>query len=150
MADLTKKIWILLIVCFAVAVISIAFTALYAETNDGTTLHERTRPSVDFFDRYHDLHMENFQCLDCHHKYIDGKNVLDEEDLEEGNPNILCSSCHTEKSQINFTRAFHEECIGCHDRLSAKGEKTGPSLCGECHVRKKVETGIIMNGENNG
>ena len=150
MSDLAKRTWILLTVCFFVAVTSIAFTTLYADTNDRTTLPERTRPSVDFLNRYHDSHMENLQCLDCHHKYVDGKNVLDEDELEEGNPNILCSSCHNEKSKIKFTRAFHEECIGCHDRLSKEGEKTGPSLCGECHARQKVETGSIMNGDKNG
>ncbi|MEX1302369.1 MAG: cytochrome c3 family protein, partial [Desulfotignum sp.] len=42
----------------------------------------------------HELHMFEFDCLDCHHVMENGENILDEADLEEGNPDILCSSCH--------------------------------------------------------
>lgn len=149
MAAFTKKLWILFALCLVAGTIFITITAPYAST-DNSNLVLKTRPAVDFIDRYHDSHMDNLDCLDCHHKYVNGKNVLDEDDLEEGDPNILCSSCHNEKSKINLTRAFHRECIGCHDKLSANGEKTGPSLCGECHIRQKLQAGSRVHGDKNG
>jgi c(7)-type cytochrome triheme protein len=42
----------------------------------------------------HEFHMYDFDCLDCHHDMENGENVLDEVDLVEGNPDILCASCH--------------------------------------------------------
>ena len=42
----------------------------------------------------HDLHMGLYECLDCHHKYEDGVNVLDEDDLVEDSPEVNCAACH--------------------------------------------------------
>ncbi|NOY70343.1 MAG: cytochrome c3 family protein [Deltaproteobacteria bacterium] len=145
-----KKKWgFIFSVCLIVVATSVIFIISYADTGDcGIWLNNR--PPVDFLDNYHDTHMENLDCLDCHHKYLNGKNVLDEDDLEEGNPDILCSSCHKDNSKLNLRRAFHKQCIGCHDKLSAKGERRGPSLCGECHSRHKVESGSLTHGGKNG
>ena len=44
----------------------------------------RERPPVPF---PHGRHMEgDLSCKDCHHRYEQGKNVLDESDLEPGKP----------------------------------------------------------------
>ncbi len=34
--------------------------------------------------------------------------------------------------------AYHNECVGCHRKLSSEGKKSGPDvgLCGKCHVRR--------------
>ncbi len=32
--------------------------------------------------------------------------------------------------------AYHDACIGCHEKRSASASKTGPSSCGGCHVRR--------------
>ncbi len=149
MTGFKKKIWILFTLCLVVVVIFITFSKLYART-DGSRLFSGTRPPVNFLNRYHESHMEDFDCTDCHHKYVHGKNVLDEDSLEEGNPDILCSSCHNKKTKITLTMAFHEECIGCHNKLSTKGEKTGPSLCGGCHIRQKNEAAGPVHGGKNG
>lgn len=114
----------------------IAFPLLSADTDDDP-FESRQRPPVNFLENYHDLHMESQDCLSCHHNYEDGENVLDESELEEGNPDILCAACHGEDSEINLQRAFHRQCIGCHDKLSDENMATGPSLCGECHIRPK-------------
>jgi hypothetical protein len=93
------------------------------------TLGGKTRPEVTF---PHNHHMESdLSCKDCHHIYENGKNVLDESTLEEGNQGIRCSACHGPKFRLNLQEAFHHQCIGCHTK-----KRTGPRLCGECHVRK--------------
>ena len=91
-----------------------------------------SRPAVTF---PHEEHMDQLDCLECHHQYKDGVNVLDEDDLEEGNADQLCSACHTDESRINLRRAFHRLCIGCHRKLRLEGKPTGPGLCGECHIK---------------
>ncbi len=111
-----------------------------ADTED-EPFPDRQRPPSNFYADQHDQHMESQECKACHHRYEDGENVLEESDLEEGSPGILCASCHNDssKSKIDLQKAFHRQCMGCHDRLSKKGEKTGPSLCGECHSRHKKD-----------
>jgi len=85
-----------------------------------------TRPEVNF---PHNRHMESdLSCKDCHHIYENGKNVLDESNLEEGNQGIRCSACH---GPNKLMEAFHHQCIGCHTK-----KKIGPRFCGECHIRK--------------
>ena len=83
----------------------------------------------------HDMHMEYFDCLGCHHKYENGENILYEEDLEEGNPDICCLNCHKPDHKVDPEQAFHRQCIGCHEKYRKKGETTGPVLCGSCHPR---------------
>jgi c(7)-type cytochrome triheme protein len=91
---------------------------------------KRARPPVAFS---HIRHMEAVpSCKDCHHKYENGKNVLDEGTLQEGNKGIKCSACHGVRDRIDLKEAFHSQCISCH-----KNKKTGPRFCGECHIRKQ-------------
>ena len=85
----------------------------------------------------HELHMIDFDCLDCHHVMENGENILDYADLEEGNPDILCASCHNDQSKIDKTQAFHYQCMGCHNNYSLTSEPTGPVLCGGCHILEK-------------
>jgi c(7)-type cytochrome triheme protein len=95
---------------------------------------ERTRPAVTF---PHNRHVEaGLSCKDCHHVYKDGKNVLDEGALEEGKGGVRCSACHSSNSRLNLEQAFHDQCIGCHQKYWKEGKKTGPRFCGECHVKK--------------
>ena len=83
----------------------------------------------------HELHMDLLACLDCHHDYDQGKNILDEDELEEGNPAIRCGSCHDADATPNLRHAYHFQCVGCHRQARINGEATGPELCGECHVK---------------
>lgn len=83
----------------------------------------------------HELHFETFDCLDCHHDYNDGENVLDEGDLEEGNPAIHCTSCHDADSTPHLRHAYHHQCMGCHRKMRINGLATGPELCGACHIK---------------
>ncbi|MGD8268080.1 MAG: cytochrome c3 family protein [Desulfobacterales bacterium] len=82
----------------------------------------------------HDLHMGLYECLDCHHKYEDGVNVLDEDDLVEDSPEVNCAACHDESASIDRQQAFHRQCMGCHIEVRKAGEASGPEMCGACHL----------------
>ena len=92
---------------------------------------KRERPPVAF---PHNRHMEGeFPCKDCHHQYENGRNVLDESTLQEGNKGIKCSECHGGRGRIDLQRAFHHQCLSCHKKNEKERKKTGPRFCGECH-----------------
>jgi hypothetical protein len=60
-------------------------------------------------------------CAECH-KSRDNELVLAYARLEPiADPDELMS-------------LYHAECTGCHKDRAARGEKTGPVTCGECHV----------------
>ena len=97
--------------------------------NTGTDIS--TRPPVAFS---HDLHMGLYECLDCHHDMKDGANVLDEDALEEGNPDIQCGNCHNDQASLDLQKAYHRQCMGCHIDNRKAGNASGPEMCGACHL----------------
>lgn len=125
------KLVLLLLVAFVPA---LTVSGLYAYSEDIELGGKKDRGAVDF---PHELHMDGFECLDCHHVMENGENVLDEGDLEEDNPDIYCGACHKEGATLERKEAFHYQCMGCHNNYKMTNEKTGPLLCGECHVLKK-------------
>ncbi len=129
-----KKIDLIVLLFISVLLGIICATGLYAYPEDIEFGGENTRGGVAF---PHELHMDGFECLDCHHIMEDGQNILDESDLEEGDPDALCSSCHNSQSKIEKREAFHYQCMGCHNNYKMTPEVTGPTLCGECHILKK-------------
>lgn len=84
----------------------------------------------------HEKHMSDFDCLDCHHRYKDKKNVLDTSELEEGSPAAQCTTCHNPASNCQLQTVFHKQCLGCHTQLQKTGRKSGPRMCIECHPRE--------------
>lgn len=88
------------------------------------------RPPVAFT---HELHMELLECLACHHAYEDGFNVLDEDELVEGNPAIRCAACHNDQADLERQDAYHRQCIGCHIETRKADAASGPEMCGACH-----------------
>jgi c(7)-type cytochrome triheme protein len=82
----------------------------------------------------HDLHMGLYECLDCHHDMKDGTNVLDEDALEEGNPDIQCGNCHNDQASLDLQKAYHRQCMGCHIDNRKAGNASGPEMCGACHL----------------
>jgi len=101
---------------------------------DKIVLEGKTRPAVTL---PHNRHVEaGLSCKDCHHIYENGKNILDEGKLEEGNKDARCFTCHSPKSRLNLEQAFHKQCIGCHGKYQKEKKKTGPPYCGGCHLRK--------------
>ncbi len=84
----------------------------------------------------HEKHMNDFDCLDCHHRYKDKKNILDKSELEEGSPAAQCTACHNPGSNCQLQDVFHKLCLGCHTQLQKAGRKSGPRLCIDCHPRE--------------
>jgi len=86
------------------------------------------RPAAVF---KHDEHNETAgieECNECHHVYEDGK-LLEYESSED----MRCADCHgleAEGNMPSLVKAFHGNCKGCHET-----QKSGPIMCGECHVR---------------
>jgi hypothetical protein len=92
------------------------------------------RPPVLFT---HGRHIEDgFSCKECHHRYEQGKNVLEESDLEPGKPGIRCQECHGPGGRGSLEEVFHRQCLGCHQKMAKEGRKNIPRYCGECHVKK--------------
>jgi len=93
----------------------------------------------------HDMHMGQYDCLDCHHVFDQQhNNILDPGELYAGNPLIKCESCHGAESQLNREEAFHGQCIGCHFKSGGIDQAGGPNLCGECHKDNKGAGDFVM------
>ncbi len=89
-----------------------------------TVFGELEKPAVNFF---HDKHT----------------NALEKKGKD-------CKACHKEKDdklspifmrlkdtdQQEVMNIYHDGCIGCHKDTAAKGDKSGPVICGECHKEK--------------
>lgn len=93
-----------------------------------------SRPGVMF---HHELHMESHECLDCHHDYQDGENVLDESELEEDG-NASCGACHVKSASIDLKTAYHRQCIKCHRTLNREADYTLPITCQDCHPKGEL------------
>ncbi len=107
---------------------------------DNTDVYtSKKKPSV-LFD--HDLHTGLAGCMDCHHHYKDGENILEYFDLFEGAEGVLCRDCHAEPGTRfmgdqdptvkGLEQAYHSQCIPCH-RESAGQDAVGPRTCMGCH-----------------
>ncbi len=96
----------------------------------------KTRPAVTL---PHNRHVEaGLSCKDCHHIYENGKNILDESKLEEGNQGIRCSACHGPKFRLNLEEAFHNQCMGCHTKDPERKEKDRPPLLWGMSCKKMI------------
>lgn len=86
----------------------------------------------------HDAHFDDYglSCDECHHDYVDGKNVWTEWD--DVRP---CVSCHApDKHQGNVYKlatSYHKSCRTCHHMVNEPGdEEYAPFRCYSCHERK--------------
>ncbi len=129
----SKKTLILLAGFLAVVALGLSFAYAQEEIINLNADPERAgqRSAVAFS---HDLHMGLYECLDCHHKYENGVNVLDEDDLVEESPEVSCGACHDDAASIDRQRAYHRQCMGCHIQARKAGEPSGPEMCGTCHL----------------
>lgn len=91
-----------------------------------------SRPAVYFS---HENHMGLHECLDCHHDYKDGKNILNEDDLDEDG-SAECARCHSEGTAIELKTAYHRQCMGCHRRINKQEAAALPITCEDCHKRR--------------
>ena len=107
----------------------------------------RSRPAVEF---PHMLHLDDaaIECSECHHRFKDGENIVDEMELYEGADGVKCSACHKSEpgfrlkpdldpTQRTLRQAYHKMCTGCHRQVNREDEKVAPVTCGGCHPKKK-------------
>ncbi len=106
-------------------------TINYSKTQKSNRLAPVTFP--------HELHIENYECLDCHHKYENGENVLEEDELEEGNPAANCTGCHNLKKNCDLQKTFHRQCLSCHVNKQTSFETHAPRMCTGCHKKVKLK-----------
>ena len=92
---------------------------------------DKSRTAVYFS---HENHMETFECLDCHHNYQNGENVLDEDELDEDG-SAKCAACHSKDASIKLKTAYHRQCMGCHRQVNKQEAARLPITCGDCHPR---------------
>jgi hypothetical protein len=74
-------------------------------------------------------------CLQCHHRYEKGENVLSVNELKPGSPAVSCVTCHTTGRDLQ--RAYHRFCITCHNEFKNNKAGSGPVMCGLCHSKKE-------------
>ena len=127
-----------LMMIFATVVVSLfVFVTAYSQEDmthvDNSVYNSPQRTPSVFNHEAHNEAAEIEECNECHHVYEDGKKLEDESSEDQ-----LCSDCHTLEAQRNqpgLMQAFHMNCKGCHEK-----ENKGPVMCGECHVKSKLET----------
>jgi len=80
------------------------------------------RPPVKFYHQTHAEALKEKGCGACHPADKDG--ILD----------YAYPKLRDEKSKEFLMRAYHDECIGCHNKSADEGKESGPVTCGECHI----------------
>lgn len=88
---------------------------------------------------HHKKHSEQYKvdCLECHHKYENGKNVL-----KKGDPMEKCAKCHSplkkEGKVLKLNLAYHKNCKNCHKEINKKdpSKKAPFKKCNDCHQKK--------------
>jgi c(7)-type cytochrome triheme protein len=116
--------------------------------DDNEVFTSRSRPAVEF------PHLRHFddasiECSECHHRFKDGENIVDEGELEEDAEGIKCSSCHKGEAGFRFKpdldptkrtlqQAYHRMCTSCHRQLKKENKTAGSVTCGGCHPKKKA------------
>jgi hypothetical protein len=117
--------------------------------DDSEVFTSRSRPAVEF------PHLRHFddagiECSQCHHRFKDGENIVDDSELEEGAEGIKCSSCHKSEAGFRFKpdldptkrtlqQAYHRMCMSCHRQLRKEDKKAGSVMCAGCHPKKKAD-----------
>lgn len=74
----------------------------------------------------------NMGCLDCHHDYEKGQQIMTGERLLK-KYKVKCESCHIKGKDLRDR--YHKLCQGCHREYIKYDLKTGPLQCGLCHKR---------------
>ena len=81
------------------------------------------RPAIEFNHAAHVAALEADGCVTCH--AVDGADF---------DPTLKAVAGIVALDAL--TDAYHDTCIGCHQRMTGEGAVSGPVTCGECHVRR--------------
>ncbi len=75
---------------------------------------------------------EETACRACHHDHA----VFG---VQGDSTGTSCADCHGPNAgtgnPVSLKMAMHKQCKACHRDMRAKGEASGPVMCGQCHVR---------------
>ena len=109
------------------------------------TLGKHQRPLVRFT---HDKHAEVIECQNCHHDFDRYYN-------NTGPQEVKCSECHLAQpgpgdNPLPLMKAMHTNCKTCHRGMRARGHRSGPLTCGECHRRGAAKTAAKAPAEKGG
>lgn len=102
---------------------------------DGETYSKDRKGAVNFS---HAKHSGDYgvACVDCHHDYVDGKNIW-----EKGNDVKKCEECHDPSKSVEKVKklmlAFHKNCQNCHKAKVKEGIKAPGKKCINCHIEDK-------------
>jgi len=137
--------------CFLLAMFNFCLVGdshLYAQDaeiniENTESYRNKSRPAVFFS---HETHMESYECLDCHHDYKDGKNILNEDDLDEDG-SVGCAQCHAKDAPIKLKTAYHRQCMGCHRRINKQEAAILPITCEDCHNRRSPHPDITISNQ---
>lgn len=126
---------IIFFLCTATVISAATFTAgdEFLRLSEGTVLKKKSREDVMFPHEQH--YLSGLDCLHCHHRYLNGHNVLAMEELFPGSDAAACASCH--KTTRDLVSAYHRMCITCHRNMNKIGTRSGPVMCGLCHLGKR-------------
>jgi len=123
----------LLIPCLALATLlatQLAFAQEGMKMLKPAAFTNPQRPPAVFKHDEHNQKAKLDDCVRCHHGVENGKRSTSVS--SEGTP---CADCHKVKptdGTTSLTKAYHSQCIGCHQKL-----QKGPVACGQCHVRAR-------------
>lgn len=123
-----KRILLGVIGCAVTAlVVSLAWSQEDMMTLKGEGTTPSQRPAVVF---PHEKHAELMECSRCHHDY-------DAFGGNKGSEGRRCAECHGNggTNPVPLQRAYHEQCLSCHERVNARQNRSLPVMCGRCHVR---------------
>ena len=123
----TLKTGGLVLIMMALAV-SLAWSQDEPMFLNSQALGSHERPLVKFSHEGHG----NIECRQCHHD-------LDEYFNNQGGDGNKCSDCHLaspgpDDNPMPLLLAMHTNCKQCHGAMRARGRKSGPVMCGQCHL----------------
>jgi c(7)-type cytochrome triheme protein len=125
---MNKIMFVIIAVCFIIPVV--LFAQMESMIISNPVFKSKSRSSVKF-NHYNHMAIEGGSCTDCHHRFVNGRNVIEPDELSDSNKSIYCSHCHNEP--LKLKNAYHRLCIKCHESMVKKNKPAGPRLCGECH-----------------
>jgi hypothetical protein len=132
-----KRIPILIFAAAALLFSAAIIAATAAEAPENVVIDDcvNKKAAVEF---PHKAHMEQVECVTCHHTQ---EGLTADSDMEVE----ACGTCHNEPedaetpvcSQMSLSKnPFHITCVGCHKEKLAEDETfAGPTKCDGCHPK---------------
>ena len=126
-------------ICAGLIAILLTFVSAYSQEDmvvvNDEAFDNPQRPPAVFRHEEHNEKAGIEECNECHHVFNDEGKLVEDESSEDQR----CSECHelnASGKKPALMNAFHINCKGCHEK-----DNKGPVMCGQCHVRGRVDEG---------